>query len=381
MLTTKKPSYIGIPSDLVDMEITNTIKEISFHTENGDTSFVSEIGDEIIRRYSIATKPIMFLGIDTVRFGWRDKILNILQKTNAKFATSLMGKTIINTPDMVENYLGIYAGEYSKDGMAKLMQNSDCIISIGAVQTDVNSGAFTERGIDHNNTITLKPKSVKIGEKYYFGVNIGALLDYLLENIKPNKQNNINFTIKKTIINTNIYKTNKNKLNQKEFWNIVAQEIIKEEDIVVAETGSSLLGLLHQNLAPKADFVSQILWSSIGYSLPAAVGTAIASPHRRVLLFIGDGSLQLTVQELSLIARYKLNIIVFIINNSGYTIERAIHGPKQIYNDIDSWDYLNLAESIGLKDTLSIKKFNELIENLNFINKKDQRSLNYFLID
>ena len=63
----------------------------------------------------------------------------------------------------------------------------------------------------------------------------------------------------------------------------------------------------------------------------------VGDDNTRSILFIGDGSLQMSVQEISTIIRENLNVIVFIINNSGYTIERAIHGRKQGYDGIASW--------------------------------------------
>jgi len=378
MLITKKPSYMGVPTDLVDMEISQTIEDISFYRQRGgDSEIVTKVGDEIIKRFLKAKKPVIFLGINVARFGWREKMTKILQKTQAKFATTLMGKSIINETSVAEpNYLGIYAGDYSTEGMVELMQNSDCIISIGTVETDLNSGGFSEDGIDFDHVMTLRPRSVKVGKKLYSGISVDMLLDYLLQNMTPNDNSGIDFTIDKVSVDIDKYKNEK--LNQKEFWQIVAQEIIKEGDIVVAEAGSALFGLVQQNLPSKIDFVSQILWASIGYTLPAAIGSAIASPSRRVLLFIGDGSIQLTAQELSLIAKHNLDISVFIINNNGYTIERAIHGAKQPYNDIPDWKYLDLAKSLGIQKTISIKTFSNLIENLDEINKNGAKVIELF---
>ena len=46
---------------------------------------------------------------------------------------------------------------------------------------------------------------------------------------------------------------------------------------------------------------------------------------------------QLTVQELSVMMRWGLKPIVFVLNNSGYTIERYLHGKTRKYNDISNW--------------------------------------------
>jgi pyruvate decarboxylase len=63
--------------------------------------------------------------------------------------------------------------------------------------------------------------------------------------------------------------------------------------------------------------------------------------HQRTILLIGDGSFQMMAQELSTIIREELNVVVVLINNSGYTIERCLHGWDRSYNIIASWRYLN----------------------------------------
>ena len=379
MLTTKKPCYLGIPADLVDLDISETIEDIYFYAQNSDTHKVKEIGDIVIKRYLRAKKPIFFLGINVARFGWRDIMTKILQKNQAKFATTLMGKSIINETSVAEpNFLGLYAGDYSTEGMTEVMQDADCIISIGTVETDINCGGFTEDGIDFDHVVTIRPNSVKIGKKLYSGVSVDALLKYILENISPNKSAKIDFLPKEIKINTEDFKNSTASLNHKDFWPLAVKEIVKEGDIVVAEAGTALFGLVGQNMPPRIDFVSQLLWASIGYTLPSAIGSAIASPSRRVLLFIGDGSFQLTAQELSLIARYNLNVTVFLINNSGYTIERAIHGAKQSYNNISVWNYLDLAKSLGIDKTIKVTNFKDFMSSVESINKTGPKMIEIF---
>ena len=70
----------------------------------------------------------------------------------------------------------------------------------------------------------------------------------------------------------------------------------------------------------------------------------MAAPSRRHVLFIGDGSFQVTAQELSSILRHRLAPVIFLINNDGYTIERLILGASSSYNDIQPWRYASLCE-------------------------------------
>ena len=59
-----------------------------------------------------------------------------------------------------------------------------------------------------------------------------------------------------------------------------------------------------------------------------------AAPERRHILFVGDGSSQVTAQEVSTLLRHYHKSVIFLINNGGYTIERGYLGKDEAYNDI-----------------------------------------------
>jgi pyruvate decarboxylase len=89
-------------------------------------------------------------------------------------------------------------------------------------------------------------------------------------------------------------------------------------------------------------------WGHIGWSVPAAFGYALGAPERQVIVMIGDGSFQLTAQEVAQMIRLKLPVLIFLVNNHGYTIEVEIHdGP---YNNVKNWDYAGLIKVFNAED-------------------------------
>lgn len=89
-------------------------------------------------------------------------------------------------------------------------------------------------------------------------------------------------------------------------------------------------------------------WGHIGWSVPATFGYAVGAPGRRIVLMVGDGSFQLTAQEVCQMIRLKLPVIIFLINNRGYTIEVEIHdGP---YNNVKNWDYAGIMNVFNAAD-------------------------------
>jgi indolepyruvate decarboxylase len=123
--------------------------------------------------------------------------------------------------------------------------------------------------------------------------------------------------------------------------------------VVLAEQGTSYYGMARHRLPSGVAFIGQPLWASIGYTLPAALGAGLAEPDRRPVLLIGDGAAQLTIQELGQFGREGVPAVVILVNNDGYTVERAIHGPTAPYNDIVGWQWRDIPAALGIRNPLS----------------------------
>jgi acetolactate synthase-1/2/3 large subunit len=90
--------------------------------------------------------------------------------------------------------------------------------------------------------------------------------------------------------------------------------------IVVSDCGANLCWV-YQSYRPDDSFLFTAGGNSpMGYSLPAAIGAQLSNPERPIYCFIGDGGLQMNIQELQTIAHYQLPIKIFIQNNLGYGI-------------------------------------------------------------
>jgi indolepyruvate decarboxylase len=109
---------------------------------------------------------------------------------------------------------------------------------------------------------------------------------------------------------------------------------------LIAETGTSSMGLGFAAMPKGSTFQNQALWGSIGWATPAAFGAALSAPDRRTILITGEGSHQLTAQEVSQFYRFGLKPIIFVLNNDGYLIERLLcKDPEIDYNNLAQWHY------------------------------------------
>jgi indolepyruvate decarboxylase len=82
---------------------------------------------------------------------------------------------------------------------------------------------------------------------------------------------------------------------------------------------------------------------------------AVAAPAP-VVLTTGEGSHQLTAQEISQLGRRGLKPVVFVLNNNGYLIERLLcKNPDIPYNDLAQWHYADLLKALGCDDWFTVR--------------------------
>ena len=107
---------------------------------------------------------------------------------------------------------------------------------------------------------------------------------------------------------------------------------------------------------------------AIGPGLPLAIGAKVAQPDRAVVAMVGDGSFQISVQELATAAHYHLGVVILVFNDQGYGVLRNIQNNifegRQIAVDIHTPDFVKLAEAYGIWSTRvsSPKEFGPALE-------------------
>ncbi|KAK9905343.1 hypothetical protein M0R45_000278 [Rubus argutus] len=96
---------------------------------------------------------------------------------------------------------------------------------------------------------------------------------------------------------------------------------------VLAEAGDSWFNWQKLKLPPGCCYEFQLNYWSIGWSVAATLGYAQASPDKQLISCIGDGSFQMTAQDLSTMLRCGQRNIIFLLNNGGctYTTEEKFH--------------------------------------------------------
>ncbi|KZS63042.1 indolepyruvate decarboxylase [Mycobacterium kansasii] len=279
-----------------------------------------------------------------------DELEALLGADVVPHATLMWGKSLLD--ESSPNFLGIYAGAASGARVRAAIEQAPVLVTAGVVFTDMVSGFFSQR-IDPARTIDIGQYQSTVAGRVFAPLEMSAALRALAEILTgrgitsppvpaPGDHRPVSTPQRD------------DPLTQRMLWDRV-NDALTPGNVVLAEQGTSFYGMADHRLPHGVTFIGQPLWGSIGYTLPAALGAAVAHRDRRTVLLIGDGAAQLTVQELGNFSREGLSPVIVVVNNDGYTIERAIHGETAPYNDIAAWSWTAIPRALGVTDHLAFQ--------------------------
>ena len=361
-----RPVYIELPTDLVSAKVPASLLStpISTSIPPNDEGFEDAEVDLIVSKIYAAKQPFIIVDGFTSRYGPGVAALanELVRVTGFPCSTTPFGKGIID--ETLPNFHGVYAGIAGKQVYMPWAQSCDLVLRLGPLNSDVNTFGFTTIP-KPQVTITFHRDSVEVGSAgnggHYKNLHIKGLLQKILDRLDASQIPKMDpypdlGDPRQQLLALEAPRPD-SIVDQNTFYQRVST-FFREGDIVLSETGTPSVGGRDFVLPKHTQLINSSIWLSIGYMLGAAQGAALAQRELiadggrkgRTILFEGDGSLQMTVQEISTMIRKKLDITIFVLNNDGYTIERWIHGMEASYNDIAPWRYLKAAEFFGAEE-------------------------------
>jgi indolepyruvate decarboxylase len=229
----------------------------------------------------------------------------------------------------------------SRAEVRSYVEDSDCLILLGAFLTDMDLGIYTAK-LDPRRWIFASSEDVRIRHHHFHDIRFPDFVNGLLEtqmSVVPRSLPRMAHEMPSAYVPDKRAKIT----NRRLFARI--NELLDEHTVVVADVGDSLFGASDLVIHRDSEFLGPAYYTSMGFGVPAAVGVQVANRKRRPLVLVGDGGFQMTGMELSTAQRLKFNPIVIVLNNAGYATERFLQeGP---FNDLQNWRYHDVPKIIG----------------------------------
>lgn len=342
----RRPVYLAVPIDYAEMPAADVVCPSHAPSMSSPDTLEAAV-NAIVEKLEGAETAVILAGYLLSRLGLKGEAQELIEATGLPFATMVMDKTSLD--ETHPQFMGMYVGAKMNPEIRQFIESCDCVLNLGALWSDFNTGFFTAR-LEKARTIAVQHHSVRVGHAVYPDVEMGDLMPALAAKVRRRS-----IDVPKTHGLSGSAAGIGDRITP-EYLYPRWERFLKPNDIIIAETGTTSMGLQCASIPKGAVFHNQTLWGSIGWATPAAFGAAMADPGRRTVLFTGEGSHQLTAQEISQFGRFGLKPVIFCLNNDGYLIERLLcKEPMCYYNDLASWNYTKLPEALGCEGWYTAK--------------------------
>ena len=330
----KKPVYIAIPEDVAKMEISD--RDVTYDWIS-DKNTLEKATKKIADKISASQKPVIIGDVLIKRFDAKIEFKEFVSKSGIPASNFMMGTNLIDMD--YEKYIGSYFGNYKNPIAQKYIEETDCLIAIGTIYSDVNSyGQSLPFKI--NDHIAIYGDHTYIEGKKYDNIKMSDVLEALTELVEPT-----DIEINKPNIGLKQINDDNEKLSSSYIFPRI-QAFIKDNDIIITESGSASYGVAQMKLPQSTEVQFQVLWEAAGWATPAALGACLAKPQSRIVLITGDGSHLQTAMEIGTMLRYGVKPIVIILNNNGYTIKRlASNNSSDNFSNVAKLNFAKFARA------------------------------------
>ena len=337
MLSERRPGYLMLPADVAKQPATPPNDIMIVPLSEPESSVIEAFRYHARERLLDSPRVALLADFLALRFGLQPVLQRWMAETPMAHATLLMGKGLFD--ERHPAFVGTYSAGASSDYVRQAIEDADTIMCVGTQFVDTLTAGFTQQ-LPLDRTIDVQPHASRIGS-HWFNIPMEQAVTTLRELCLE-----MSFSLPPERPPIRHVQVEKGPLTQENFWHTV-QQFLKPDDIILVDQGTAAVGAVALSLPCGAEVLVQPLWGSIGYALPAAFGAQTACPDRRVILIIGDGAAQLTIQELGSMLRDGQSPVILLLNNDGYTVERAIHGANQRYNDIAAWSWTSVPQAFS----------------------------------
>lgn len=321
---------------------------------------------EAVKMIDAAKKPFVVYGQGIVQSGAEKALAAFLDKAGIPAASTLLGLSAL--PSNNPHYKGM-VGMHGNVAANIMTQNCDLLIAVGMRFDDRVTGT-TATYAKQAKKIHIDIDASEIGKNIPVDLGIlgdaRAVLEKLTSAVKAASHAEWEKTADKCyevenakVINPEVH-PGKGYINMGEVVDTVAT-VAKGEAIVITDVGQNQMhAARYSKFVNTRSMVTSGGLGTMGFGLPAAIGAKIAEPKRPVVLFLGDGGLQMTIEELGTIMQEGTGVKIVLLNNNWLGNVRMwqelFWNERYSYTRMVNPDYGKISNAYGISYRLVEKR-------------------------
>lgn len=332
------PVWLDIPLDVQSQEIdlntqesfdSSKIKDVDILTQaNPDTNDIKSKVNNLVSELKACSRPLVIAGHGVKASKSQNQLVSIVKKLGVPVLSTWRELDLLSDGDeLFFGSPGLQARRYSN----LITQGADLIIVLGS-RLDNMITAFNEKhfgfrakkyivDIDANEIKKLDmPQVVPVN------CDVALFLNLLQKELEaatvPPYAAWLEFCKRVKLKYPLLSEKQDIQTDLVDLYNIAdcVSDYCKKEDVIVASSTSRCNTAGHMAFKHKQGqrTISSMGYGSMGFALPSVVGAWFASEKKQIIMFEGDGSLQLNIQEFQTIVHHNINAKMFIFHNCGY---------------------------------------------------------------
>lgn len=343
------PVLIDIPIDIQQNEIEEfvypeSVNIVGYKPNTKGHNVQIKRAVELINK---SKKPIIVAGGGVLGSGSKLKLAAFAEKTGIPVLSTMMGIGVM--PSEHELYMGML-GTYGKPTANRALHEADLVIVCGARLGDRAVAAPDQMG-QRVNVIHIDIDPAEIGKNVKTTIPIVGdmknVINNLLEQIGDYKVSP-DWTECISVWKKELSRTPKVFEGFVEPRNFIGKlsSMLRSKAILVADVGQNQIWCANNFKIREGRFLTTGGMGTMGYSIPAAIGAKFARPDRDIVAVCGDGSFQMSLNELATIAQNNLGVKIIVMKNSRLGMVRELQ--DNLYNKRHSATILNDEPNIEL---------------------------------
>ena len=184
VVAAKRPGYLEIPRDRVSIAVAEPTGPLVVRPDAAKSEAIvgaiDELVGEIGAMLEAASRPALYVGVGIRRHGLTEAVVRLAERLRVPVVTDLLGKAAF--PESHPQFAGIYLGALGEPGVRSLLDESDCVLGIGVVATDLGTGFWTQR-IHPSARVMVDADSVQVRHHRYDGVPITDVVTAMVERL------------------------------------------------------------------------------------------------------------------------------------------------------------------------------------------------------
>jgi indolepyruvate decarboxylase len=334
----KRPVYIELPRDIVNV-VPDQIRPYVHAEPQSDSDALAEAVKEAMTRIGAAKKPVIIAGVELHRYGLQADAVQLAEVSGIPIAATMLAKSVVS--EVHPLYIGLYEGAMGRHDVTEFVEESDCVILLGTILTDIDLGIFTAK-LDAGNSIFAASDRLRISHHHFDNVLLADFIRALVAARPRGVQRQLPpgpaAARGPYVIQPDAPITTRRLVRR-------LDESLDDRTIVIADVGDALFASSELVIRGQTEYIAPAYYTSMGFAVPAALGAQMARPDLKVVTLVGDGAFQMTGMELSTIVKRGLPVTVIVLDNKGYGTERLL--LEGSFNDINPWQYQLLPQVLG----------------------------------